>query len=483
MDLSHLNAAELDKLEAALSTALDGRKFESFVPYPKQWSFFDAGAEHRERLLCAANRVGKTMAASYEVAAHLTGRYPAVWMGKRFDRPPVGIAAGVTSQLVRDSTQQLLLGTPQGILGTGFIPADDIVDVSSARGVAGAADLVKVKWHNEKGEHKGESTLYFRAYEQGRERIQALTADMCWLDEEPPLDYYMEALTRTNVAFGPVFLTFTPLLGMSDVVKRFLQEKSEDRHVTTMTINDVEHYTPEQRAKIIASYPPHERDARIKGIPMLGSGKIFPIDRESITVDAFPLPDHWPRLCGMDFGWAHATAAVWGAWDRDTDTIYIYDLLKMKETLIPVIAAAIRGRGDWIPVAWPHDGMQVRDGNSGDQLAQQYRNEGVNMRSEHAHFAETPSLNETKMSRISTEAGIQEMLTRMMAGRFKVFRHLNDWFEEFDLYHRKDGLIVKVDDDAMSATRILTYDLRHSALPPSQLFKAVDHERRSEWYA
>jgi hypothetical protein len=87
------------------------------------------------------------------------------------------------------------------------------------------------------------------------------------------------------------------------------------------------------------------------------------------------------------------------------------------------------------------------------------------------------------MSRISTEAGIQEMLTRMMSGRFKVFRHLNAWFEEFDLYHRKDGLIVKVDDDLMSATRVGIMDLRHAALPPSQLFKAVDHERRSEWYA
>ncbi len=430
-----------------------------------------------------SHNCGKTFTAAYEMTVHLTGRYPADWQGRRFTKPVVGIAAGVTSQLVRDSMQQLLLGTPQNLLGTGFLPAEDVVDVSAARGVAGAADLVKVKWHDKAGVPSGESTLYFRAYEQGRERIQALTADMCWLDEEPPLDYYMEAMTRTNVAFGPVFLTFTPLMGMSDVVKRFLQEKSIDRHVTTMTIHDVDHFSPEQRAKIIASYPPHERDARTKGIPMLGSGKIFPIDRESITVDAFPLPDHWPRLCSMDFGWAHATANTWLAWDRDADIVYVYDVLRMKETLIPVIAAAIRGRGDWIPVAWPHDGMQVRDGNSGDQLAQQYRKEGVNMRSEHAHFAETPSINETKMSRISTEAGIQEMLTRMMSGRFKVFRHLNAWFEEFDLYHRKDGLIVKVDDDLMSATRVGIMDLRHAALPPSQLFKAVDHERRSEWYA
>ena len=39
-------------------------------------------------------------------------------------------------------------------------------------------------------------------------------------------------------------------------------------------------------------------------------------------------------------------------------------------------------------------------------------------------------------------------------GRLKVFAHLADWFEEFRLYHRKDGLIVKERDDLISATRV-----------------------------
>ena len=51
------------------------------------------------------------------------------------------------------------------------------------------------------------------------------------------------------------------------------------------------------------------------------------------------------------------------------------------------------------------------------------------------------------------EAGIADLMDRMNTGRFKVFAHLNDWFEEFRMYHRKDGLIVKSGDDLMSATR------------------------------
>ena len=64
------------------------------------------------------------------------------------------------------------------------------------------------------------------------------------------------------------------------------------RAVTRMTIDDAEHISPEKREEIIASYPPHEREARTKGIPALGSGRVYPVTEESITVEAFPVPDH-----------------------------------------------------------------------------------------------------------------------------------------------------------------------------------------------
>jgi len=58
--------------------------------------------------------------------------------------------------------------------------------------------------------------------------------------------------------------------------------------------------------------------------------------------------------------------------------------------------------------------------------------------------------------------GIQDMLIRMQLGRFKVFKHLADWFEEFRLYHRKDGRVHKEGDDLMSATRYALMMLRHA---------------------
>ena len=118
--------------------------------------------------------------------------------------------------------------------------------------------------------------LNFKSYDQGRSKWQADTLDFVWLDEEPPLDIYSEGLTRVSATRGMVYATFTPLLGMSDVVRRFLLEPSEDRININMTIDDALHYTPEERAKIIAGYPAHEREARAKGIPTLGSGRFSP---------------------------------------------------------------------------------------------------------------------------------------------------------------------------------------------------------------
>jgi hypothetical protein len=57
-------------------------------------------------------------------------------------------------------------------------------------------------------------------------------------------------------------------------------------------------------------YPPHELEARTKGIPVLGSGRIFPVPEDTIACDHREFPPHWPRIGGMDFGWDHPFAAV-----------------------------------------------------------------------------------------------------------------------------------------------------------------------------
>jgi hypothetical protein len=243
---------------------------------------------------------------------------------------------------------------------------------------------------------------------------------------------------------------FTPLLGVSDVVMRFIKEAHPDRADIVMTIDDVEHISAEERDRIVASYPEHEREARTRGVPILGSGRIFPVPRAAIEVDPFPLPEWWPTIGALDFGWDHPTAAVRLAHDRDTDTIYVTHAYRASQTPVHTVAASLRGWGT-MPWAWPHDGLNSTAG-SPDPLAEQYRRQGLTLRPEPASYDDT--------RRNAVEAGLMDMLDRMLMGRFKVFKHLNDWFEEFDLYHRKDGKVVKERDDLMSATRYGVMDIR-----------------------
>jgi len=415
-----------------------------YTPYAKQFEFHAAGAHARERLLMAGNQLGKTMAGGFEAAIHATGAYPDWWTGKRFDRATIAWAAGVTGESTRDNQQRVLLGRP-GAYGTGTIPKVLLVDLRPGSGVSDLLDTIKVKHIS-----GGVSRIALKSYEKGREKWQGETLDWIWFDEEPPLDIYTEGLTRTNVIQGPVWMTFTPLLGMSETVQRFILEQSPARHVTTMTIDDAEHYTPAQREEIAASYPPHEREARTKGTPALGSGRIFPVTEESITVDAIPIARHWTQIGGIDFGWDHPTAAVKLAWDRDADVVYVTATYRVREATPLIHAGALKPWGKTLPWAWPHDGL-AHDKTSGEQLAESYRKHGLGLLVEHAAFEDGSA---------GVEAGLFLMLERMQTGRLKVFKHLSDWFQEFRLYHREDGKVVKLRDDLISATRYALMCLR-----------------------
>lgn len=189
--------------------------------YPRHLEFFQAGSIHRERCFLAANRVGKTEGVgAYEVALHLTGRYPHWWSGRRFDRAIEAWAVGDTSKTVhREILQPKLLGKP-GKLGTGMIPGDSIIRPVPKPNVPEAIETLYVRHIS-----GGESLLTLKSYEQGRESFQGSEKDVIWLDEECPKDIYVECLMRTMTTNGLIILTFTPLSGLTELIKDFLGEK------------------------------------------------------------------------------------------------------------------------------------------------------------------------------------------------------------------------------------------------------------------
>jgi phage terminase large subunit-like protein len=307
--------------------------------YPKHVEFFAAGTQYKERLFMAANRVGKTTAGAFETACHLTGQYPNWWAGRRFERAPNGWACGDTSQTTRDIVQGILLGKSTG---QAMLPVGTVVETLAGRGIAGSIETVRVR--HVSGEI---SQLSFKTYEQGRRAFEGEAKDFVWCDEEPPMEIYVEILYRLLTTKGLVWTTFTPLLGMSDVVSSFLEpegnQAGRSKYVVQAGWKDVPHLDEEEKQKLTAATPRYQIKARTDGEPALGSGAIYAISEEDILVPDRAIPDDWPRAYGMDVGW-NRTAAVWGAAIREPARfIYSASIIKAKGNRHPTPKPYARG--------------------------------------------------------------------------------------------------------------------------------------------
>lgn len=222
----------LEKRERLLAR----NKIDSYYPdagplrrelYKDALEFFKAGATHRERCVLAANRIGKTEGmGGYESVLHLTGRYPKWWEGRRFNEPISAWAAGDTGKTTRDVIQLKFMGPPASY-GTGLIPGDLIIRKTPKAGLPDAIETIYVKHIS-----GGASEVTLKSYDQGREAFQGTAKHLMWYDEEPPLDVYTEGLLRTmetgGFKGGMVIATFTPLRGLSEVVKYFLDIQAEE---------------------------------------------------------------------------------------------------------------------------------------------------------------------------------------------------------------------------------------------------------------
>lgn len=211
------------------------------VLYTKSMQFIAAGVQHRERLYLAANRIGKTDTAGYEVTAHMTGQYPKWWHGRKFDRPTKWWAAGDTMLTTRDILQVCLMGPHEAVKTdgpwTGMIPAHLVSGITrKSGGVVNCLDTIYVEHVERVHGAPAISSLQFKSYDQGRRVFQGTEMDGIWLDEEPPdgqeraeaeaqgsSDIYTECLLRTMTSNGILIATFTPLRGMTPFLVQYLE--------------------------------------------------------------------------------------------------------------------------------------------------------------------------------------------------------------------------------------------------------------------
>lgn len=423
--------------------------------YPKHMLLFAFGSIYRERCFQGGNGVGKTEGVgAFEVTLHATGDYPEWWEGRRYDRPTDMWVAGDTKETVRDITQAKLIGDVAKLgldaLGTGMIPREALLDAAGnfngkfRQGTNYACDFVRVR-----SKTGGFSTIAFKSYDQGRKSFQGTEKDLIWLDEEPPMEIYTECLFRGRVVNGMILLTFTPLSGPTDVVKSFQRaalanEDGASKVLVKCRWADVPHLTEIEKAQMLAGCPPYLRDARMNGEAVAGIGRVYPVEEKEFVIPPLSrIPDHWPRLFGLDCGW-HMTAAIWLAIDPDNDVVYATSEHFRGEAEVPLHAAAIKARGVWIPGVGDIAGASQ---TNGDKFLDLYRAQGVIVR----------------LPNKSVDAGIATVLERLSTGRLKIYNTCIRLLDELRTYSYDDkGKIIKEDDHGLDAMRYGLMGLEHA---------------------
>lgn len=460
-------------------------RFALYSPYPKQMEIHNSLASGR--CCSGANQSGKSIAGTHEAAFQATGIYPEWYKGWRMpSRKDVVtgenicaiIVAAPDSKTLRDSIMKKIVGSDFNDFTDGLIARRYMIDGSfvKSRGVPGLLDNVQVRRAD-----GSICTIYFRSYEQGRENLQSLTVDYVYCDEEPPLDVYAELMSRLSATGGHFFMAFTPLKGLTPIVQEYWNHDNPDKFLVCMSIYEVDHIAkfPEKIAQIKSNYSglsESEREARMMGIPAMGSGTVFPVGDEVLKCDAFAIPKSWKRVAGLDFGRGdHPIACVWLAFSPE-GCCYVYDCFKLTRVGDADIASQILARGKWIPVTWPHDFVR----SSGiSTIGDVTKSEGWKYKEIYdkygIQFTDTNAKTEEGSTRV--EAGLVEVRQAMVAGQFKVFSHLSEWFKEKATYlYKEDGSVTKEKDDLLDATRY-AYIMRRYAVSEVEASGVYD-----DWY-
>lgn len=213
--------------------------------------------------------------------------------------------------------------------------------------------------------------------------------------------------------------------------------------------DDAPWLSDEVKAEMLASTPPHLREARSKGIPGLGSGAVYPISVDDIKVDPFEIPAHYRKMYALDVGW-NKTAALLAAVDPDTDTIYIVAEHYMGDARPEIHAAALKSWGEWIPgVIDP--ASRGRSQVDGQKLMQIYKQIGLRI----------------KDAKNQVEAGLYYTWDRLSCGKIKVFSNLSNFFSEYIIYRRDiNGKIIKEKDHLMDCLRYIVLNINNAQAKP-----------------
>jgi phage terminase large subunit-like protein len=138
-----------------------------------------------------------------------------------------------------------------------------------------------------------ESTFHIMTYEQDPDEFEGPTLNWIWFDEPPPEELWGPNISRLRKG-GLVLITMTPLTQAGWIFDKINdpwvnQETSWSTVTADIEANCKQHgkngvLEHKDIERMIAEYPPEERDARISGKPLYLEGRVYPTFSSDIHV-------------------------------------------------------------------------------------------------------------------------------------------------------------------------------------------------------
>ena len=456
-------------------------KLRYFEPYEYQRPLYHL--HPMAQAVIASNRSGKSYSVGYAIACHLTGIYPQWWTDIKYKTGIKLIAAGASSNQIREAIQETLFGTSDKTdelaLGSGLLPRDTIVMTSMITGAdkrsVGGCQIKHVSGKN--------SQIIIASYEQDRAVLQGGKADVIWLDEQPRDDEIVSELIRALAQTptgqeGRLYLSATPLVGWTPMIKRFWNGEANHGMVRYSWADvPLELLDQKTRDLLISSWLPWEIESRTQGIPMAGSGAVFQVDWTEVILPQAPQLQPWHKLlCGIDFGRnPDPTVIIWLYHDTRLDEIVVYDEIVCRNQTPVEYAPYILSRGRDIPLAWPPDGKRKGYTETTSAIFELTNKYGINTLSE--HFTNPDG------SR-GIDYGLQYIIQRMKMGKFKISPHCKHLIDECKQYHTErtgNGRVNFVGSDhAIDAMRYAALSVERYGREPVQ-DAGVDYLTEQRW--
>lgn len=352
-----------------LNRAIQNPTIHNYVPHEKQTIFHSSTA--REKLYIGGNRSGKTVGGTVEDIYWLTGKHPY----RKTPPPPV----------------------KGRIVTVSYTEGMGLIIIPELKKWLPPSELINGSWEDSYNANErmltlaNGSSVELMSYDQKLEKFAGTSRHFTHFDEEPPKDIYRECKMRLLDTKGSLWITMTPVEGMSwvydDIYLPGLDPKNERITVVSIDTSENPHIDEEELEDVIEGLDEAERKARKEGKFVQIGGLVFKkFDPKAHIID--PLDElqlekikEWTHYVSLDHGLNNPTAWLWHAVSPQ-GMVVTYDEIYANERLINSFAKEIHERNSWPgrrkPDLYVGDpAIKQRNAQTGDSVQLAYARAGI----------------------------------------------------------------------------------------------------------